>query len=333
MKARMQTKWLGSWNCVGYLCVCLLAGCGCNKPEVSSGSAPAPSGGSSGVASIPAGDGGSVSGNNNGTPPPLPSTGAAGNSAADACDVADTRSLRKRDATRRIDTKIVGGSESPKLVRRWMAAITTDGNPQSQYCGGTLIAKDWVLTAAHCRVATSDKIILGRQDLNDQASGKVVSVKDVKIHGRYDEVTHDLDVSLVRIEDAPDLPIMNVLEGSGDLAAEPALVVGWGYVKEGGPLSSKLREVTVPVVGNGVCTDGYQADHVVITRNMLCAGLAIGGKDSCQGDSGGPLLVTENNKLVQAGIVSFGVGCARPNRYGVYTRVSQVRSWIKACMR
>uniref|UniRef100_A0AAR2LFL2 Zgc:165423 n=1 Tax=Pygocentrus nattereri TaxID=42514 RepID=A0AAR2LFL2_PYGNA len=82
----------------------------------------------------------------------------------------------------------------------------------------------------------------------------------------------------------------------------------------------------VPIVGNRKCNCLYGVG--TITDNMMCAGLLAGGKDSCQGDSGGPLVSKQNGVWVQAGIVSFGIGCALPNYPGVYTRVSQYQDWV-----
>jgi len=90
---------------------------------------------------------------------------------------------------------------------------------------------------------------------------------------------------------------------------------------EGGGTTVILREVTVPIISNTQCSTYYDG----ITARMLCAYVEGGGKDSCQGDSGGPAVV-DGPLLV--GIVSWGIGCARPNYPGVYTRVSSVYSWI-----
>lgn len=122
---------------------------------------------------------------------------------------------------------------------------------------------------------------------------------------------------------------ITVYAGSSNLAGEVATVTGWGRTSEGGPSSPDLLEVAVPVITNDACRHGYAEDGIKITANMLCAGSPSGGKDSCQGDSGGPLSVRMGNGTwEQAGIVSFGVGCARPLKYGVYSRVSQYKSWI-----
>jgi hypothetical protein len=90
-----------------------------------------------------------------------------------------------------------------------------------------------------------------------------------------------------------------------------------------------LMKVTVPIVDNGACNSVYGA----ITANMLCAGYSDGGKDACQGDSGGPLVVPNGSGgWLQAGVVSFGHGCARPNVPGVYARVSRYISWMQENM-
>jgi trypsin len=246
------------------------------------------------------------------------------------CDTAEARALPRKRELRKVQPRIVGGKESALGAHPWMAALSENGT--NAYCGGALIGKDWVLTAAHCQVSLTDKVILGRQDLSKTTDGKAVQVSEVKTHAKYNDKTQDFDVALVRIKDASSLPLLELYDGSADLAAEAALIVGWGRTKEQGPLSPKLREVSVPILTNAACAEKYK-NEVTITERMLCAGVPEGKKDSCQGDSGGPLLVMDKSKLVQAGIVSFGIGCARPEIPGVYTRLAKVRSWIKACTR
>ncbi len=109
--------------------------------------------------------------------------------------------------------------------------------------------------------------------------------------------------------------------------------IGWGRLTEGGITPTDLRQVDVPAVSNRICNQPI-AYGGSVTKRMLCAGFAAGGKDSCQGDSGGPLFGNYNattRKAVQSGIVSNGEGCARPNKYGIYTRISnpEVRQFIK----
>lgn len=306
----------------GGLLLAALVGCGCNKP-----STPEPAAGPTSPPVV--------------TTPPVSSAGSAATTAStgggppattdtqEPCDSTESRALA-RDI-KKLETKIVGGKESPQGSHGFMAAISSDG--KHQYCGGALIAKSWVLTAAHCQVSKTDKVILGRQDL-DGTAGKVVSIVSVKNHAKYNDRTHDFDVALLQIQDAPEgLPLLETYQGNDSFADKDATVIGWGYTQEGGPLSAKLREVTVPIVSNATCIAGYQPDGVGISDNMLCAGLKAGGKDSCQGDSGGPIVVSTGGRLVQTGVVSFGIGCAQPNRYGVYTRLSKFSSWLRACMR
>uniref|UniRef100_A0A672RP73 Zgc:165423 n=1 Tax=Sinocyclocheilus grahami TaxID=75366 RepID=A0A672RP73_SINGR len=121
-------------------------------------------------------------------------------------------------------------------------------------------------------------------------------------------------------------PVCLAAEGS-TFNSDTMWVTGWGNVNSGEDLPSPqiLQEVDVPVVGNSKCNCLYEES---ITDNMMCAGPLEGGKDSCQGDSGGPMVIKQGSKWIQAGVVSFGEGCALPNFPGVYARVSKYQNWI-----
>ena len=83
-----------------------------------------------------------------------------------------------------------------------------------------------------------------------------------------------------------------------------------------------------------LCEANYQAavPGSDITSNMFCAGEPAGGKDSCQGDSGGFIGAAKDGGFVQLGVVSWGIGCARPELFGVYTRVGNYGDWVKKIM-
>ena len=107
---------------------------------------------------------------------------------------------------------------------------------------------------------------------------------------------------------------------------QPLEVTGWGKTEEG-TLSATLCKTTVPYVTNAECNTPGSYDGAIRT-GMLCAGFREGGTDACGGDSGGPLVWHSPSGTILAGVVSWGVGCAQANKYGVYTRVSAYRDWI-----
>ncbi len=234
--------------------------------------------------------------------------------------------------------RIVGGSPA---VAPWQVGLVVAGTPAAKglFCGGSLIAPQWVLTAAHCvvdrltgQISLSDEIqvIVNTQDL--AVTGTYVTVAEVIPHEHYQARTSDNDIALLKLRAAVPNPNPIVLIAPEDeaQAAAPgtrAWVTGWGATKENGRLSRELLGVLVPVITREACNapDSYNG---TITANMICAGEK--GKDSCQGDSGGPLSSPTGafGTYVQIGIVSFGEGCAREKKPGVYTRVAVYRSWI-----
>ncbi|XP_030649808.1 transmembrane protease serine 9-like [Chanos chanos] len=233
-----------------------------------------------------------------------------------------------------LNPRIVGGQDAPPGAWPWQVSLHVFGR---HFCGGSLINKDWVLSAAHCFqsiTASQVTVFLGRQSQQGSNPNEVSrTVPQIISHPDYSSVTSSNDIALLRLSSSVTFsnyvrPVCLAAAGSTFYNGTDSWVTGWGRTAEGGPLPSTLQEVQVPVVGNRQCNCLYGVGS--ITDNMLCAGLLAGGKDSCQGDSGGPMVSKQGSRWIQSGVVSFGRGCARPNFPGVYARVSQYQDWINS---
>ncbi len=223
--------------------------------------------------------------------------------------------------------KIVGGVEAIK--GEFPFIVSLQGSYGGHFCGGSLIKKDWVLTAAHCVPGGIKTVYVGLFDQSQLAGAEKFAVDKVIQHPDYNKKPQDFDYALVLLKGASKAaPVaLNTAEIAGNT---DLITAGWGYTEENGTIPNVLRKVTVPSVTADACSAAYPGS---ITDQMICAGLAGGGKDSCQGDSGGPLIIDNAGKKTLAGVVSWGEGCARPDKYGVYSKVSAGLAWIKSVVK
>ena len=229
--------------------------------------------------------------------------------------------------------RIVGGQQATRGDWPFMAALVTPGYPllQGQFCGGSIIDSKWILTAAHCVDGKSPQelqVALGVFDL-EHDSGEIIGVKTIHVHPSYQVgADENNDIALLELQSQTTQPKVALVSSSSESpVGADATVIGWGLTDPNNDNSyvAILREVTMPIVSNETCSVKYGSE---LTSSMMCAGLAEGGKDSCQGDSGGPLLVQIGNEWKQAGIVSWGTGCAAAGYYGVYSRVAELRAFV-----
>ncbi|XP_072340280.1 serine protease 33-like [Scyliorhinus torazame] len=239
-----------------------------------------------------------------------------------------------------ISTRIVGGQDSEDGRWPWQVSIH---EISMHVCGGTLISNNWVLTAAHC--VSKEKIPLyilyfGRYQQQSVNSNEQHSkVLQIIRHEDYVNEENGNDIALVNLMSpvvSSDF-ILPICLPRSDLeipCGANCWITGWGHINEGVSLQSPgtLQEVEVNLIGRGTCSSlmqiGASSSVTTITNKMLCAGVPGGKKDACQGDSGGPLVYFDNGAWMQVGIVSFGEGCGRANRPGIYTDVAAFQSWI-----
>ncbi|XP_014480349.1 PREDICTED: trypsin-1-like [Dinoponera quadriceps] len=230
------------------------------------------------------------------------------------------------------ESRIVGGQTTSVNEFPWIARLSY---LNKFYCGGTLINDRYVLTAAHCVKGFMwfmIKVTFGEHDRCTEKGPETRYVVRI-MTGDFSFLNFNNDIALLRLNERVPLgdtirPICLPLMLNNEYVGTNAIVSGWGTLQENGKPSCLLQEVEVPVMSLQACRNTSYSPRM-ISDNMLCAGYREGKKDSCQGDSGGPLIAErEDKKYELIGIVSWGDGCARKNKPGVYTRVTRYMDWI-----
>ncbi|PIK33411.1 trypsin-like serine protease [Apostichopus japonicus] len=237
-------------------------------------------------------------------------------------------------------SRIVGGVAAQPGEWPWQVSVRQNialYNFEGHLCGGTLLNKRWVLSAAHCfdeyfRNESEYKVVLGNHRVNDfDDTQQSINVSEVIVHPYYNSFTSNNDIALLRLTGDVEFNdyIRPACLPSQDWPAGTSVwITGWGE-QEVFPEDETLQEISVPIISTATCNQPDWYDGDIIECCMFCAGLPEGGKDSCQGDSGGPVVVeNELGAFEVMGIVSWGIGCAEPNYPGVYTRVFAYLSWI-----
>ncbi|XP_034537557.1 plasminogen activator, urokinase a [Notolabrus celidotus] len=239
--------------------------------------------------------------------------------------------------------KIVGGSFTPIESHPWVAAIYQRRG--GFLCGGSLIAPCWIVMAAHCFADGNDtnikhlSVYLGKSAINETDTDREQSftVEKLIIHHKFNDSTFDNDIALLKIKSKSGgcavrsasartvcLPPLHTQLPAGIQCS----VAGFGMEKfMAWHYSQYLKQAEVKLISRAECeSKSYYGN--LITKNMFCAGSPDWSNDACKGDSGGPLVCEVSGRMFLYGVVSWGEGCAKRNRPGVYTQVTNYNKWI-----
>ncbi|KAG0409773.1 hypothetical protein HPB47_013128 [Ixodes persulcatus] len=242
-------------------------------------------------------------------------------------------------------SQIVGGEKAAPLEFPWQISLrifnVTGNYERGHTCGGSIINKQHVMTAAHCvdgRTPAEFIVVVG--DQNIQVQDPTEEKIGITMHPQYNSETITYDYAILKLNKTLDfngqekhlMPIcLPTLYQNFD--GQTCTASGWGLTKDrsqgGNTTNPDLLKVDLPIVPYDECSRDYKGINQIDRNTMICAGLKEGGKATCQGDSGGPLQCPRRDgRSVLAGLTSWGTTCAAPNQPTVFARVSTQLLWI-----
>ncbi|XP_042351893.1 elastase-1-like [Plectropomus leopardus] len=238
--------------------------------------------------------------------------------------------------------RVVGGDAVPSHSSwPWQVSLQyySDGS-YHHFCGGTLIRRAWVMTAAHCMYSSrSMRVVLGDLYLHSNShTEQYRSVSNVYIHPDWNNnsISSGNDIALLRLSSEATMTSyvgLPYIPSYGEILPHnhPCYITGYGRTSTGGSMTTTMRQAYLPVVDHETCTSaGWWGSTIKTT--MICAGG--GAQSACNGDFGGPLSCKVNNKWYVHGVASFvsGMGCNAPQKPTVFTRVSAFIIWMNSVM-
>uniref|UniRef100_A0A667ZVR9 trypsin n=1 Tax=Myripristis murdjan TaxID=586833 RepID=A0A667ZVR9_9TELE len=243
--------------------------------------------------------------------------------------------------------RIFGGSKSLPGAHPWQVSVQTRPKDSSyafsHFCGGILIESCWVLTAAHCIQPNKEyQAVLGGVHIDkEEAFDQTIPVERIIVHENYRQTPNALynDIALLQLKvtDSPYCAKETRFVKTACLpdqtfpAGKECVVSGWGATETETYGTNQLLDARVLLISQERCK-APQVYGTSLDSSMLCAGIMQGGIDSCRGDSGGPLVCEKDGTNYVTGVVSWGEGCARRNKPGVYANVHMFLDWIKRKM-
>jgi len=237
--------------------------------------------------------------------------------------------------------KITGGEEATPHEFPWQVGLEIPYQGKTAFCGGSLIAPNWVVTAAHCGELSQDiTVILGAHNISDasESTQKVVKSKRVIVHESWDSQQLKNDIALIELaeevtldENINTVPLPDFSEEGNNFAGLDGIASGWGKDSDAAEsISPILRKVTAPTVTNLRCRElfGILGLLLPIHDSNICID-GTDGKSTCNGDSGGPLIIVDNGAPKLVGLTSFGVSLGCEKGYpAVFTRITSYVDWI-----
>lgn len=245
-------------------------------------------------------------------------------------------------------SQIVGGEKAAPLEFPWQISLRilnlTGNYERGHTCGGSIINKQHVMTAAHCvdgGIPAQFVVVVGDQNINvEDPTEERIGVQKITVHPLYNSRTTRYDYAILKLDKALDfngkekhlMPIC-LPTYYENFDGQTCTASGWGLTKdrtEGGvDTNPDLLKVDLPIVPYGECRMLYRRVNIVDRTTMICAGTEEGGTGTCQGDSGGPLQCQRSDgRYVLAGLTSWGTICAAPDQPAVFSRVSTQLFWI-----